>query len=163
MKLNVQSLYEVQDELDSRIFKNHGVDRPSTYINRMLALLVEISECANETRCFKFWSVKKASDEEVIAQEYVDGIHFLLSLGIDLNMGVSEIESVQLDSTLSDQFIGVFEAVIALSKNFSEENYEKAFAMYLGIACKLGLSSETITKHYLDKNKTNHQRQDENY
>ncbi len=163
MKLNIQTLYEVQDELDSRIFDNHHVDRPSTYIDRMLALLVEIAECANETRCFKFWSVKKASDQEVIAQEYVDGIHFLLSLGIDLDMGVTEIESVELDSTLSDQFIGVFEAVIALSKNFSEENYEKAFAVYLGIACKLGLSAETITQHYQDKNKTNHKRQDENY
>src|SRR5690554_3212398 len=110
MKLNIQALYDVQDELDSRIFKNHHVDRPSTYIDRMLALLVEIGECANETRCFKYWSVKEASAQEVIAQEFVDGIHFLLSLGIDLDMGVSEIESVEIDSTLSDQFIGVFEA-----------------------------------------------------
>ena len=53
---------------------------------KMLALLVEIGELANETRCFKYWSNKPASEREVILEEYVDGLHFILSIGIDLGI-----------------------------------------------------------------------------
>ena len=47
-----------------------------------MALLVE-RELANETRSFKFWSTKGPSANEIILEEYVDSIHFLLSLLIE--------------------------------------------------------------------------------
>ncbi|MEG2909687.1 MAG: dUTP diphosphatase, partial [Erysipelotrichaceae bacterium] len=104
MKLYVKDLYEMQDKLDQRIFDEHGITRIETMNRRMLALLIEIGELANETRCFKFWSNKGASSKDVILEEYADGIHFLLSLGIDLKDKENEIELVALDGELSDAF-----------------------------------------------------------
>ena len=48
--------------------------------------LLNLRNLANETRCFKFWSTKGPSDDAVILEEYVDSIHFLLSLGIEKDL-----------------------------------------------------------------------------
>jgi dimeric dUTPase (all-alpha-NTP-PPase superfamily) len=60
---------------------------------------VELGECANEWRGFKFWSVNQLphtsavrtpcmmeEDKEYynpLLEEYVDGLHFVLELGLD--------------------------------------------------------------------------------
>lgn len=55
--MNLQKLFEAQAVLDADIEKHHprkeGEDRLSKNI---LALLVELGECANEWRGFKYWS-----------------------------------------------------------------------------------------------------------
>ena len=81
-------LFALQKQLDEEIAASHQVDYESTFSRRILALLVELGEFANETRCFKYWSYKGPSPKETILDEYADGLHFLLSLGIPL--GVSE-------------------------------------------------------------------------
>src|SRR5574344_2358436 len=75
-----------QEKLDLDIAIKHNVSYDSTRNRRILALLVEIGELANETRCFKYWSNKKASEKSIILEEYADGMHFYLSLGVDLNV-----------------------------------------------------------------------------
>lgn len=55
--MNLQNLFEIQKELDAHIEKKHprndGEDRLS---KKILALQVELAECAQESRCFKYWS-----------------------------------------------------------------------------------------------------------
>lgn len=59
--MNLTELFEVQRELDAEIEKKHptfpGEDRLS---KRILALQVELGECANEWRGFKFWSTNQS-------------------------------------------------------------------------------------------------------
>ena len=111
MRLETKKLYEIQDTLDRRIFENHDVTREDTTIRRILALLVEVGELANETRCFKFWSSKAPSEKAVILEEYVDGIHFLLSLGIDLQVMPDYLECGDpgQQADITEQFITVYE------------------------------------------------------
>ena len=80
--MKLSQLFTMQQELDSFIQKNREVKR-DVFQEKGLALLVELAELANETRSFKFWSAKGPSEIEVILEEYVDSIHFLLSLGIE--------------------------------------------------------------------------------
>ncbi len=64
--MNLEKLFEMQKKLDETIEKNHptrkGEDRLS---KKVLALLVELSECAQESRCFKFWSNDQEPRTEV--------------------------------------------------------------------------------------------------
>ncbi len=53
------TLFKMQKELDSYIESNHNLANHDLFDDKYLALLVEIGELANETRCFKFWSNKK--------------------------------------------------------------------------------------------------------
>lgn len=163
MKLYVKDLYELQNELDQRIFNEHQITREETLTKRSLALLVELGELANETRCFKFWSLKEASSLDVILEEYADGIHFLLSLGIDLKDRCQEIEEVEVSGSLSDAFLMVYDLTNILLTKFSLENYYTLFGVYLSLAKMLGFNEEDIRNHYLMKNKENHHRQDIKY
>lgn len=163
MKLRVDDLRVLQAELDQRIFTLHQVTREGTKEARILALLVELSELANETRCFKYWSLKEASAKEVILEEYGDGIHFLLSLGIDLKDQTEEFKVESSKTDLTTQILNTYEEIIQLKSRFNFTQYIKAFQEYLKIAELLGFSEEDIRKYYLLKNQKNHQRQDEQY
>lgn len=163
MKLKIKDLSQQQAILDQRIFELHQTSRVETLMERILAMIVEVGELANETRCFKFWSIKPASKVEVIAQEFSDGIHFILSLGIDLHDDLSDIEAILVEGSLTQQFLMSIEALISLSRTFDLDHYRVAFGIYLGIGERLGLSEADIIEHYMQKNKTNHQRQDQNY
>ena len=81
--MNIEKLMTMQAGLDQHIELKHGLQSENLVERKILALLVELGELANETRCFKFWSLKGPADQETILMEYVDGIHFILSLAND--------------------------------------------------------------------------------
>jgi len=163
MNLQIDDLVLLQAELDQRIFTLHKTNREDTLNDRLLALLVEMGELANETRCFKYWSVRPASSIEIIAQEYGDGLHFLLSLGIDLLDGKDDVVPIMVDHQLTNQFIATYKAIVALKDSFNLVQYRLAFGMFVALGSQLGLTHEMIRNHYLIKNKTNHTRQDNQY
>lgn len=163
MQLKVKDLYNLQNELDQEIYDKFSLTREGTSVRRRLALLVELGECVNETRCFKFWSMKGPSPTDVILEEYADGIHFLLSLGIDLKDSVESIDSIQADADLTEAYLKMYELCLDFNHHFDLEHYHACFAYYLGIAEQLGYTAEDIREHYLMKNKENHHRQDTNY
>ncbi|WP_010276472.1 dUTP diphosphatase [Paenibacillus senegalensis] len=54
--MNISELVNMQRELDARIIKDKGIEGQDLFADKVLALLTEIGEFANETRCFKYWS-----------------------------------------------------------------------------------------------------------
>ena len=92
MLCDLRDMYSKQAELDLEIAKNHNINYENTRNKRVLALLVELGEFANTTRTFKFWSNKGPEGKEVMLDEFADGLHFLLSLGIDKGFEVDSIE-----------------------------------------------------------------------
>lgn len=163
MKLKIVDLIPYQNDLDERIFELHETDRPSTMQSRVLALLAEVGEFANETRCFKFWSVKGPSEKEVLAEEFGDGLHFFLSLGIDLNDDGSDVEAIIVQGSKTNSFMALYDAIVVFARNANLDTYREAFGLFFGLANSFGLSEEDIRSHYLKKNEINHTRQDQNY
>jgi len=164
MKLKINDLYQYQKELDSRIFTLHNINREASRRSRILALLVELAEMSNETRCFKYWSVKKSSEKEIVLEEYGDGIHFLLSLGIDLGDDSEYIEGDDVSASgLVEAILDVFESVNKLQVDFCLQNYYVSFSKYLSVAKLLGFTADEIREYYLLKNQKNHERQNTNY
>lgn len=163
MQLKISDLYELQDQLDSRILDIHGLKREETSRRRLLALLVELAECVNETRCFKFWSLKGPNQREVILEEFVDGIHFLLSAGLDLHDSSTFIESHEVNADLTEAYLQMYADCIALMNDYSLHTYYQCFQTYLGIGELMGFNAEEIRTFYFAKNQENHNRQDTNY
>ena len=161
--IDLSVLFALQGELDEEIATLHHVDYESTFHRRVLALLVELGEFANETRCFKYWSLKGPSAKEVVLDEYADGLHFLLSLGIPL--GVSEYKHYfhVVEKDLTKAILKVYEDVVELEKDYTVEHYAKAFGDYLNIIPLFDYSSEEVIGAYLKKLGTNHTRQKEHY
>lgn len=162
--MNLLKLFEMQNDLDSKIEKQHGLEEEPLLEKKILALLVEVGELANETRCFKFWSLKPPAETSVILEEYVDGIHFILSLGIEIGVtdGV-EFDIAADENSLTAHFVLVYEKIAQFEKSCSEAHYLELFRQYLLLGEALGFSSEEIEAAYVKKNEVNHDRQKQGY
>ncbi|WP_041637940.1 dUTP diphosphatase [Anoxybacillus flavithermus] len=162
--MDIRKLFAMQRQLDERIETERGLRGERLVERKLLALLVEIGELANETRCFKFWSSKPPAAVETILEEYVDGLHFILSLGLDLSLheGV-QWPNVQESRPLVDQFLRVFEAVHAFGGQLNEEAYNQLVYAYAQLAHALSFTAQQIERAYIAKNEVNHERQSHNY
>ncbi|ANB58421.1 dUTPase family protein [Anoxybacillus sp. B7M1] len=161
--MNVQMLYSLQRQLDERIETQHGLQHENLVDRKVLALLVELGELANETRCFKFWSVKPPAPQDKILEEYVDGLHFILSLGLECGFDFTADDRVSETRSLVEQFLFVFQAAHQFYEAKSLASYQHLFAEYLRLGNQLGFSLEQMEQAYRKKNEINHERQNQNY
>lgn len=161
--MNLQELFHMQRELDNYIQSNRQVEEP-IFRKKVLALQVELSELANETRCFKFWSTKGPSSKETLLEEYVDCIHFLLSLGIEKNFDSLEAWPSPLEEQgLTELFLAAHAKVGQFSEQAEFESYKTLWQTFGAIATALGFSYAEVLQAYVQKNETNYKRQQEGY
>lgn len=161
--MNWKTLFAMQEELDNYILAQHHLKDENVFDKKLLALLVEVGELANETRCFKYWSLKPPSKREVILEEYVDGIHFILSIGLELKVNDYHTTIDRVEEEPTELFHQVYEAIAHLRTDPSVPSYYQVFSAYLKLGVKLGFLAEDIRKAYHDKNKINFERQDQGY
>ncbi|KPH73919.1 MULTISPECIES: dUTP diphosphatase [Bacillaceae] len=161
--MNWEELYSMQQSLDNHIESNHQLKNQDLFQEKYLALLVELGELANETRCFKFWSNKPRNKNNIILEEYVDGLHFILSLGLEKAYRYSSRKLDELTRTETEQFNKVFESCTDFYKNVSKENYDRLFVDFLQLGEILGFSEADIQYAYYKKNEINYERQNKGY
>ncbi|GAE30145.1 dUTP diphosphatase [Alkalihalobacillus hemicellulosilyticus] len=163
--MNIQTLFAIQKKLNDRIMAEHQLVESDLFQEQLLAFLVEIGELANETRCFKYWSRKGASEQKVILEEYVDGVHFLLTIGLALSytdVKVNDTASAN-QGMLTERFLTVMKLTHQLEAIKDIDTYNELFEAYIALGMALGFTMAEIEQAYLEKNKVNHQRQDEGY
>ncbi|MBQ0140686.1 MAG: dUTP diphosphatase [Kurthia sp.] len=161
--MNLQKLFTMQKELDAFIEKTQGIDF-DVFREKTLALLVELGELANETRCFKFWSKKGPSADSVILEEFVDSVHFLLSLGIMKGYNtLSTWPTDQREDSLTELFLQAQKGIIDFSLAPTLVNYEEVWKCYGAIAKALHFEEESIINAYISKNEKNYERQRTGY
>lgn len=160
-------LLALQRGLDEEIMRRHGVTYENSFSRRLLALFVELGEFANETRAFKYWSLKGPSPKDRILDEYSDALHFFLSLG--LAIGIEDL-SVSLEDfgkedpiALSDSILGVYEASLRFAESRSKADFEKAFHLFLALLPKMGYGFEDMEEAYKKKLAVNYKRQETAY
>jgi dimeric dUTPase (all-alpha-NTP-PPase superfamily) len=163
--MQLEKLFIMQQALDQHIEKKHDLQEEDLFNRKVLALLVEIGELANETRCFKFWSVKPSSEKSVVLEEFVDGVHFILSLGIEC--GFEKLQyTIQTEPTalnVSEQFLLIYEKINVFKNSKNDHDFKELLESYLQLGNLLGISYEEMEKAYFTKNEVNYQRQQNNY
>ncbi|MFC0469498.1 dUTP diphosphatase [Halalkalibacter kiskunsagensis] len=162
--MNIQVLFTIQKQLNDRIVEEHQLKEQDLFKEKLLAFLVEVGELANETRCFKYWSRKSSSERSVILEEYVDGLHFVLTLGLSLGFeNIKLNDSGNLDQSVTKQFLLIMKQTHQLDMHRTKDQYQQLVDSFLQLGNQLGFSHAEIEESYLHKNKVNHQRQDEGY
>lgn len=161
--MELKKLFEIQKQLDLKILEEHNLQGVDLLPSKLLALQVELGELANETRCFKYWSRRKPSAKEIILEEYVDCLHFILSIGLEKAIGNIQLELKDNNLTLVEGFQAVIKATANIERNQRDEEYKCLFASFITLGYKLGFSWEEIVEGYLRKNEINHKRQEEGY
>lgn len=195
--MDIQKLFETQKILRDRIDYNE----PDRFNKLVLALLVEVGECANEWRGFKFWSkdqkprttescgnclgegkgffsgkewtghkelcvqcggTGRDKNKNPLLEEYVDGLHFVLELGLEMNCRPEKIELMK-NETVTDCFIDVMELATEFEISPGTWNYSMLFERYIELGEQLGFTWDEVEQAYYEKNQINHQRQENGY
>jgi dimeric dUTPase (all-alpha-NTP-PPase superfamily) len=174
--LDLTKLFQTQKVLRDRI----GYEEQDRFNKLTLALLVELGECANEWRGFKFWSVNQfphtsavrvpcmmEEDKEYynpLLEEYVDKLHFILELGIEINF---DFEMWQLEAykykNITLQFIYLTQKITDFWEAQRMVDYVDVFCLFVGLGELLGFTWEEIEEAYYTKNQINHKRQEVGY
>lgn len=181
MKVELNEMLKMQEVLDQKILKAQNI-KESTYSERLLALIVELGECANEWKGFKFWKVNplpntralrkptmNPEDKEYynpLLEEYVDILHFILSVGNSLEVDRTErklgVRPWKAES-ISEQFILITGKAYELFKYEERHSWEILFRMFIALGELMGFTWQDIKEAYFDKNQINHERQAEGY
>ena len=159
----LDKMYEKQLELDQEIASNHNISYEATKDKRLLALLVELGEFANATRTFKFWSFKPSESKERVLDEFADGLHFLLSLGLAYNFRLDSIKKKKDSDDLTDAILKCYHYIDEFYSEKIYGKYAKMFESYLKILAQLGYSWDDAYNAYFLKLEENHHRQETNY
>jgi dimeric dUTPase (all-alpha-NTP-PPase superfamily) len=187
--VNLEKLFQAQRVLRDRI----GYNEPDRLNKLILALLVELGECANEWRGFKFWSVNQLphtsavrvpcmmeEDKEYynpLLEEYVDCLHFVLELGLEINPKDFPVVDIE---PLTGEFKSVIEAYrhtfnwsvnldyILFDEPFKSDyriqrTYFNLLQVFITLGEMLGFTWEEVENAYFAKNEINHQRQEDGY
>lgn len=156
--MNLLELLPKQAKLDEYIGKSKNIDMANYKQERIIALQVEFNELLNEIPfLFKYWSNKKM-DREKALEEYVDGLHFILSIGNDIGIEQYEYEAPKVHD-MKRLARGINNMISRLNK----DSYKELVDHYILFGEKLGFTEKEIINAYMEKNKENFRRQDNNY
>lgn len=200
--MNLNKLFEIQAKLDKHIVEGKGLEGQNLLDEKILALQVELGELANEWRGFKFWSENQkprtakptlcgcpmcefhdlpevTEKKNPLLEEYVDCLHFILSIGNDINCDAENsikyvndsteliLESKSVKNTsITEQFNIVFGNISYFYQAGGAgglEDYYDIAAEFFILGEKLGFKDKQVEQAYLDKNKVNHERQQNGY
>lgn len=173
--MQLKEMFDMQRKLDERIKTEH--ENSINFNDKIVATLVELSEFSNEVRWFKKWSNKSASPKEVILEEGVDILHFLLSLGNDIaakghdeSVKFFDYTSCNCGDDLSNIYIYFVGEMIELFYKYNKFDsfvmnvqYYTVMSIYLDLMKAVGFNEKDIETAYYKKNEINHKRQDNNY
>lgn len=160
--MEFKQLFEMQAELDRFIETTKNVER-DVFKEKSLALIVELAELANETRCFKYWSSKAASERLVLLEEFVDSIHFMLSLGNMRGFSLTTWPEVEQTMDLTQAFLMTTATVMRFTQQPTKEHYDAMWHDYALLAYNLSFSVKDILQAYVEKNEKNYERQRSGY
>jgi len=151
--INLKKMFEAQRELDKRIIKEKGLETRELWVEKQLALCTELGEMANEWRKFKYWSDDQETRREKLLEEYVDCLHFVLSIGLDLGFDQAKVKTDDNQSLRTVDMLLFFKTPV-------KDKYLKEF---IELAFSFGFTWEEVEAAYFKKNAVNHDRQDVGY
>lgn len=146
----VRDLFKRQKELDEIIYKEHNPDKAMMLKNKIRAFRNEVEEVMSELETFKYWKHKKGKGNE--AEEFVDGLFFLLSIGVFQEYKAIGLYPYTLASEdIGDQFdeAHMYTGIYLMDSSF--RNWINLCRVYLGIGEILGYTEEFILEEYNKK------------
>jgi len=160
MKLN--DLKQKQEKLDRYIFRKHNTNRNQTRENRTIALFVEWIELYNLTKDHKYWS-KSIPVREKMLEEYVDCIHFCLSLAYDYELDLSYKIKNYKPRTLKEHYNILLQLHSNALLNPTKTTYKNFIKHIVNLGIFFNFTEEEVINAYNEKHEINYVRQEQNY
>jgi len=162
----LKELFEKQKELDRVIMERCG-DVEFLTKKKIMAFKAEMAELGNEVpEIFKFWKENHGKDQfnrEAALEEFTDGLHFLLSIGIDLDYMPDSVPGFDTEVPLFVSYFWVDEAASKFADRMDPGKLKWTMELFFHLGKALRFSDSEIKDQYLAKNEVNHKRQANGY
>ncbi len=155
-------IYEENKRLDE-VFINRYKDSDPDFIKKnCIEFLVEMGEFVNETKCFKYWTVKKP-DKEKVLDEFADCITILLTFFNYLNLDLENMGEHYSSTSILEVINNTYLLGTELLENCTEELVKKIFSNLMYISELLDLREEEVIDATFKKLKIVEERLNSNY
>lgn len=144
MNKNWNLVYLENTKLDLE-FETKYKELTDMYQKNCIELLVEISEFINETKCFKYWSIKKPEYDKVY-EECADVICMILYYYDYFKIKSVTTTRMQLTSDLMSEINKLYIDATKLIDKGSVNITKKIYTRFMHICKLLNLSEEEILK-----------------
>ena len=125
------------------MFLKKYVDEKQMFEKNCIEFLVELGEFVNETKCFKYWSIKKPNYDEML-EELADVFGMLLYFYDILDIEVSYSDIGNNDKSLLELINETYYFGTKLYKELNKNLLEKIFGNLLSIANLLKITEKEI-------------------
>ena len=138
----LNDVYKRNIELDQIFFEKYGNDKKIFDMN-CIEILVELGEFINETKCFKYWSIKKPNKEAML-DEYADVITMILYFANLLKMDVTDFKITSTEKNLLELINETYFLCTKIMNNMTEELIRNILTNSLQIAYLLNITEDEI-------------------
>ena len=154
-----QEIYSKNIELD-HIFQVKYSNESKMYEKNCIGLLVELGEFINETKCFKYWTIKKPEKEKVL-EEYSDCIMSIMTFHNEEELDFS----IPYDKTnnLLELLNKIYSDTTKIYENNDINIVKKIFANIMHIKDYLDISEEDLIEAISKKQLIVEERLNSNY
>ncbi len=162
--MDLKKLFSLQAELDKIITNNHDLVHKNLFSKKIIALIVEVSELANATKCFKYWSYKPPAPKEIVLEEFADCLHFAMSLGVEI--GFEHFNKIKYEKSsipLYEQLLNLYIDINDFLACRNEENFVSIFNDLLCMGLSMNFTESDLFDAYKKKYQINLNRQVEGY
>lgn len=148
---NWEFLYKNNTKLD-KIFNDKYSSDKNMYYKNCIEFLVELGEFINETKCFKYWSIKKPNREDML-EELADVITMLMYFYNELNFEFEIIEYNKDNDDLLSLVNDTYYLGSKLYKEASKKLLDKIFKNIINISIILEIEEKEILDSLNNKQK----------
>ena len=110
-------IYNRNKKLDDIFMSKYMYTEDKLYEKNCLELIVELCELANESKCFKYWTVKKP-DKELVLEEFADSL--LMVLYVFNTYNIDRVSTINVDN--SCDILVEFNVLIRMCTNLMDKN-----------------------------------------
>ena len=160
--MNLNPLFQKQAELDEYIVKRKNLEGHDLLKMKTVALICELYEFANEARFFKYWSNDTNPKRDTLLEEYVDMIHFVISIANDLGVHEHKYVTTQPKGP-NDLILGITNLATIIPTSKSKEHVKSLLNNIITLGYYFGLTEEQVLEAYEKKNEINYARQNSDY
>lgn len=139
----LKKIYERNKELDHIFMKKYEAQEPLYFEKNCIEFLVEFGEFVNETKCFKYWTIKKPKMEDVY-EELADCITIILTMYYVLKIDITDLKEHHKSTNVLEVINHIYSEGSKLMTKLNEDLVKDILANLFYLAELLELDKEEI-------------------
>ena len=145
---DVSKLYQVYVNREIQVAKNEILN--VTRLNqKILSFLHDLSEVAQESRCYLFWENDEPVTQQQLLEKYLEGLTMLMSIGYELRIdSIKNYTEIPENQDIYSLFFKIYQSILNVQNHYSSDDYQNTIDDFFTLGFKLGIDIDEIIDNY---------------